>query len=114
MTFEQLKETYRGMGRVVFTKDYFEAKKKVLQEMTPDFQKTVRRDCTFAQHLASVLALNNQKQEALEWQEIAIETGIINYPLLAENDPFLENIRGEERFKKLMERVKYEWENFEV
>ncbi len=26
----------------------------------------------------------------------------------------LENIRGEERFKKLMERVKHEWENFEV
>ncbi|MFC1563611.1 hypothetical protein ACFL6G_01685 [candidate division KSB1 bacterium] len=24
------------------------------------------------------------------------------------------NIRGEERFNKLMERVKYEWENFEV
>jgi hypothetical protein len=28
-------------------------------------------------------------------------------------DPFLANIRGEERFKKLMERVKYEWEHFE-
>jgi hypothetical protein len=27
---------------------------------------------------------------------------------------FLANIRGEERFKKLMERVKYEWEHFEV
>ena len=32
----------------------------------------------------------------------------------AKNDPFLENIRGEPRFKKLMERVKREWENFEV
>ena len=27
--------------------------------------------------------------------------------------PFLDNIRGEEHFKKLMERVKYEWEHFE-
>jgi len=26
----------------------------------------------------------------------------------------LENIRGEERYKKLMERVKYEWETFKV
>jgi hypothetical protein len=26
----------------------------------------------------------------------------------------LENVRGEPRFKKLMERVKHEWENFEV
>ncbi len=31
-----------------------------------------------------------------------------------DTNPFLENIRGEERFKKLMERVKYEWENFEI
>jgi hypothetical protein len=31
-----------------------------------------------------------------------------------EHDPLLKNIRSEERFKKLMERVKYEWENFEV
>jgi hypothetical protein len=31
-----------------------------------------------------------------------------------EKDPWLESIRGEERFKKLMERVKQEWEEFEV
>jgi hypothetical protein len=31
-----------------------------------------------------------------------------------ELDPFLKNIRGEERFAKLMERVKYEWEHFDV
>jgi hypothetical protein len=48
------------------------------------------------------------------WLEISINLGGINYPFLNEYDPLLENIRGEERFKKLMERVKYEWENFEV
>jgi hypothetical protein len=31
-----------------------------------------------------------------------------------EYSPFLANIRGEERFKKLMERAKYEWERFEA
>jgi len=31
-----------------------------------------------------------------------------------EIDPFLKNIRGEDRFKKLMERVKKEWEELEV
>jgi len=31
-----------------------------------------------------------------------------------EHDPFLVNIRGEEHFKKLMERVKHEWEHFEA
>jgi hypothetical protein len=42
----------------------------------------------------------------------AVNPGAVNYPFFAEIDPLLENIRGEERFKKLMERVKYEWENF--
>jgi hypothetical protein len=31
-----------------------------------------------------------------------------------EHDPFFVNIRGEERFKKLMQRVKYEWEHFDA
>jgi hypothetical protein len=30
------------------------------------------------------------------------------------NDPRLKGIRGEPLFQKLMERVKHEWENFEV
>lgn len=40
--------------------------------------------------------------------------GFINYPFFSKIDPFLENIRGDERFKKLIERVKREWENFEI
>jgi hypothetical protein len=56
----------------------------------------------------------DERDEALLWLEHSILGGFINYPILNEKDPFLENIRGEPRFKKLMERVKHEWENFEV
>ena len=59
-------------------------------------------------------ALINEKEDALEWLEKAVDRGFINYPFLNEHDPLLENIRGEERFKKLMKRVREEWENFEV
>jgi hypothetical protein len=31
-----------------------------------------------------------------------------------ELDPFLKNVRGEERFRKLMARVKKEWDEFQV
>ena len=86
----------------------------VFREMTPEFQKTCLRDCTFAHHLAGIYALLGDTKEALDWLETAVNRGFINYPLLAEKDLFLANIRGEERFKKLMERVKYEWEHFEV
>jgi hypothetical protein len=38
----------------------------------------------------------------------------VNYPFLVEHDPFLEVLRGEDRFKDLMVTVKHRWEAFEV
>ncbi len=64
--------------------------------------------------MAANYALIDHPLEALDWLENAVKRGFINYPFQNEYDPLLENIRGEERFKKLMERAKYEWENFEV
>jgi hypothetical protein len=58
--------------------------------------------------------LIGEKNEAIDLLERATKDIFINYPFFSKIDPFLENIRGEERFKKLMEQVKYEWENFEV
>jgi serine/threonine protein kinase/tetratricopeptide (TPR) repeat protein len=60
------------------------------------------------------LALIGEKEMALDCLALDVNLGMINYPLLSELDPFLANIRSEERFKKLMERVKYEWEHLEV
>jgi hypothetical protein len=64
--------------------------------------------------IADFYALIDEKEESLKWLERAVEWGLINYPFLSEIDPFLENIRGEERFMKLMKSVKYAWENFKV
>jgi serine/threonine protein kinase len=89
-------------------------KEKVFQVMTSDFKKTCQRDYSFSHHTAGVFALLDEKKEALNWLENAVNRGLINHPLLNEQDPFLENIRSEPRFKKLMERVKHEWENIEV
>ncbi len=54
------------------------------------------------------------KGKALDWLENAVDRGYINYPHLSEHSPLLDNIRDEERFKKLMVRVKHEWENFDI
>ncbi len=89
-------------------------KDRAFQLMTPDFRKTCQRDITFSHHLAGIFALLGEEKEALDWLENAIDRGFINYPLLAEKDPWLANIRNEPRFKKLMEQVKKEWEHFEV
>jgi hypothetical protein len=37
-----------------------------------------------------------------------------SFTVLSESDPLLKSIRGTERFKQLLARVKVQWEHFEV
>jgi len=82
--------------------------------LTDELTKNVQADCQYSWHMASVYSYINERNESLKWLENAVNRGFINYPMLNDFDPLLENVRGSERFKKLMEQVKYEWENFEV
>jgi len=86
---------------------------KALRLLTPEIQKTCRRDNEWSYIVAERLSLAGAREEALDWLENAVHRGFIVYPLL-QCDPFLDNIRGEERFKKLMVWAKNEWEHFEV
>ncbi len=98
-----------------FVKYAIEGDKKSISELlTPDFLKTTRRDAQNSYFVTGLLALAGMKDEAFDWLENSVDRGFINYPFISEYDPFLKDMRKEERFKKLMERVKHEWENFEV
>jgi non-specific serine/threonine protein kinase len=88
-------------------------KEKAFREITPEFQKTCLRDHQWSYFVALPLALIDAKEEALYWLEHAVNRGFLNYPDLQRNS-HLDNLRGEERFKKLLVRVKKEWEEFEV
>jgi TolB-like protein len=88
-------------------------KEKAFQIMTPDFRKTCLRDCEWSYFVADAFALLDENNEALDWLENAVTRGFLNYPFISKHDTFLDSIRGDERFRKLMERVKYEWEHFE-
>ena len=90
-------------------------KGKALQAMSGGVKEKARYNNPYnAWVMAECDALIGEKDEAITSLEYAVNLGAVNYPWYNETDPFLENIRGEERFKKLMERVKHEWENFEV
>jgi serine/threonine protein kinase/tetratricopeptide (TPR) repeat protein len=88
-------------------------RESAMRLMTTEFQKTCRRDWEWSYYVAARLALLGTKEEALDWLENAIHRGFINYPYI-QCDPFLDNIRGDERFKKLAQWAKNEWEHFEV
>ena len=99
----------------VFLKYALQRKREeTLQSITPQILKWGRIDFHNPWLMVMGYSLIGETEEALNWLEEWIGLGCINYPFINEHDPFLENIRSEPRFKKLMERVKHEWENFEV
>jgi non-specific serine/threonine protein kinase len=87
---------------------------KMEQVLTTDLIKLLQADCQYSWHMASIFSYINDRDKSLKWLENAVDRGFINYPMLNEYDPLLENIRGEARFKKLMDSTKIAWENFEV
>jgi len=89
-------------------------KKNVKSVVNDKLISTARFDETYSWFMAECYSLLNIKEEAISWLENAVNRGFINYPFISKYDPFLKNIRSEERFKKLMKHVKNEWENFEV
>lgn len=89
-------------------------KSKALEQLNDETINFFWNDPDLPWFGAGGYALINENEEALRWLEHAISKGTICYPYLSEKDPFLENIRGEKRFKELMKHVKREWENFEL
>jgi TolB-like protein len=89
-------------------------KSEALKNISAEFKMIMKEDEIFPIWMAESYSLIDEKNEAIDWIEYGIKSGFINYPFLMEYDLSLSNIKNEERFKKLMEWVKFEWENFEV
>jgi len=104
---------YASLG--LFTKYALQGKKKeALGAVTSPLEIAAKGVEYLSRDMAHAYALIGEKEKALDWLENAVDRGFIAYPFLNEHDPFLENVRKEERYKKLMERIKYEWETFDV
>ena len=59
---------------------------------------------------ADAYALIGRRADAIHWVRAAIEHGFINYPFLAEHDPFLAEVRDEPAFRQLLAEVRPRWE----
>lgn len=87
-------------------------KQRALQYATEELEIEAKYDYHFAIHLAECYALVNEKEKALDFMEHSIK-GFFP-PRFLMNDRLLANLRGEERFKKLIETAKKKSEAFEV
>ncbi len=97
-----------------FLKLALQGKKEKVPEVTSsEFFAAMRRDPGYSLLAADFYAILDEREQALDWLENAVDRGCINYPYLSQYDPFLAKLRGDPRFQKLMVRVKGEWERFE-
>ncbi len=101
---------WMGLCRAAWRADRAE----VLRLTDGPYQQVAAWDAEVPWLLASAHAAVGAKDEALLWLDRAIERGMINYPFLSEHDRYLDNIRGDARFREMMVRARREWERFEV
>jgi hypothetical protein len=60
--------------------------------------------------VADAYAAIGCRDEAIHWVRNAVGHGLINFPFLAEYDPFLATVRLEPAFQELLRQVKGRWE----
>jgi non-specific serine/threonine protein kinase len=87
---------------------------KALAQLTPEINAAANANDLFPRFLAQGYALAGMPDPAIEWLEVAVDRGFINYPFLAQHDPFVKRLRGDERFRALLDTVRTRWEAFEA
>jgi len=108
------KNSYMFRASLILIKACKKEETEVIRLIDDKFLLWSKKDFQYSLFTAETYSMLNYKSEALDWIENSINHGNINYPFLNKFDPLLNNVRGEKRFQKLMERLKFEWESFEV
>jgi serine/threonine protein kinase/predicted Zn-dependent protease len=84
------------------------------RSVTAEVQEVLGSDPQYSWFLAECYALIDDRASAIQWLDRAAARGFINYPLLAQRDPFLAPLRSEPAFISLIADVKRQWESFTV
>jgi len=97
-------------SHALFLKNALEGNAELaLSHATPEMERAIRSD-HFTRTIADGYALIGRRADAVRWIRIAIDCGFINYPCLAQHDPFLSSVRTDPGFQELMDGLKVRWE----
>ncbi|MCH9651551.1 MAG: hypothetical protein K0U98_25210 [Deltaproteobacteria bacterium] len=91
-----------------------DSKEQALAMATESLRSAAIDDCQYAWTMAGCFALLEEQEEAIRFLQSCVDHGLINHPLLATQDPFLENLRGTEAFDALMADTHDQWQRFEI
>ncbi|HQR36470.1 MAG TPA: protein kinase, partial [Blastocatellia bacterium] len=81
---------------------------EALALITDQVKETAAADHDVAVWLASLYAMENNRDQAIEWIKKAVALGNENYPLFADNNRF-DNLRCDLRFVDLLNELKKKW-----
>ena len=66
----------------------------------------------FPRFAAQAYALAGNVPEAVRWVAVAADRGFINFPYWSQYDPFLRQMRGDERYEQVLAEVERRWRDF--
>jgi TolB-like protein/Tfp pilus assembly protein PilF len=89
-------------------------KDKLISLLNTDFARIHRTDPQNSYLIAAFFSHLEDKEDSMKWLENSIEHGFRNYPFMNKFDPFMTNLSVDDNFIRLMKRVKYLWESYEV
>jgi serine/threonine-protein kinase len=95
-TARSLHHAFRGEGAAA------------LEAISPDLREAARQTEMFSRFVAECHAAACDVDGALDWLENAVDLGLAHHRFLARVDPLLENVRGEPRFREILERIEAE------
>ncbi|HEY6374676.1 MAG TPA: tetratricopeptide repeat protein, partial [Edaphobacter sp.] len=81
---------------------------------TEELLQIVGCDPHYSWSVAECYSLLGDPNTALTWIEKAMDRGFINFPMINNWDPLLDNVRKNPGFSSLAERLHTLWANFEV
>ena len=100
-------------ARIAFfvARAYAGQKEEALAVLTPEIETMADATDLFPRFLAQGFALMNMDDAAIDWLAVAVDRGFINYPFLAQHDPFFAPFRENPRLARLLETVRERWKD---
>jgi len=99
---------------LLFRRALFGEREKVIEIITDERRATALWDKSYSVMMAECFASIGEKEEAITWLENAVMRGFLNYRFLSEYDRFLEGLRPDPRFRRLIRTAQEQFEALEV
>ena len=81
---------------------------------TEELKQIAACDPHYSWAMAQCYSLLDDGPAALQWLETAMNRGFINFPMISDLDPLLDNARHAPGFPALLNRIETSWERFEI